>query len=428
MGEKGRIRPVLLSRPRRGPYNKKMDLLVGKTIGLLVVAIVVAIAARRLRLPYTVGLVVAGMSLALSRIDLGISLTHDIIFDVILPPLLFEAALNLHWNEIRRDAVPILLLSIGGVAISAAVTFLGMRAALGWPSAPALAFAVLIAATDPVSVIALFKDLGIGGRIRLLVESESLFNDGVAAVFFGLALTWISGQQLGAGLPWHLLLTMAGGGLLVGLAVGLVALLVAGRTGDPLVETTVTVAAAYGALLLAEHFHFSGILATVAAGLVVGAVGIRANDRRLGLSHHGRIIAVQLWEILAFIANSVVFLLIGIAVSQLRFSTLGYAAALVTVALVLLGRAVSIYPLSLVMAASRWRIDVKEQHILFWGGLRGALGLALALSLPKDLPLRDAVVIATFVVVTFSVIVQGLTMPALVRAVGLRPAERPMAP
>src|SRR5579872_7240453 len=126
-----------------------MDLLITKTIGLLVVAILVAIAARRLRLPYTVGLVVAGMSLALSRIDLGIALTHDMIFDVLLPPLLFEAALNLRWGELRRDAVPILLLSMAGVLISAAVTYWGMRHLLAWPIAPALIFAVLIAATDP---------------------------------------------------------------------------------------------------------------------------------------------------------------------------------------------------------------------------------------------------------------------------------------
>jgi CPA1 family monovalent cation:H+ antiporter len=169
-----------------------MDLLITKTIGLLVVAILVAIAARRLRMPYTVGLVVAGMSLALSHIDLGISLTHDMIFDVILPPLLFEAALNLRLGELKRDAAPIMLLSIVGVLISAAVTYFGMRHLLAWPTAPALIFAVLIAATDPVAVIALFKDLDIKGRTRLLIESESLFNDGVAAVLFALALTWIS--------------------------------------------------------------------------------------------------------------------------------------------------------------------------------------------------------------------------------------------
>jgi monovalent cation:H+ antiporter, CPA1 family len=397
-----------------------MDLLIGKTIGLLVVAILVAIAARRLRLPYTVGLVVAGMSLAFSHIDLGVSLTHDIIFDVILPPLLFEAALNLHWSDIKRDAVPILLLSIAGVLISAAVSFAGMRLILGWPVAPALAFAVLIAATDPVAVIALFKDLKITGRIRLLVESESLFNDGVAAVFFSLALTWIVGGQSGAPLPWYLLVTTAGGGVLVGIAIGAAALLVAGRTGDVLVETAVTVAASYGAFLLAESLHCSGVLATVATGLVVGGVGLRANNQKFGLSHHGRVFAVEFWEFLAFLANSAVFLLIGIAVSQLQFSELGYIAMVVAVALVLLGRVLSIYPLSLLLCLSRWRISMAEQHVLFWGGLRGALGLALALSLPSTLPLRGAVVIATFIVVTFSVVVQGLTMPALLRQVGLR--------
>ncbi len=381
------------------------------------VAIFVAIGARRLRLPYTVGLVVAGMSLAISRIDLGISLTRDMIFDVILPPLLFEAALNLRWEELKRDAAPLLLLSVVGVLISATVTYLGMRQLLAWPTAPALVFAVLIAATDPVAVIALFKDLNIKGRNRLLIESESLFNDGVAAVLFALALTWISSAPQGAGLPWHLLFTMSGGGLLTGALVGLSALLVGGRTGDHLVETAVTVAASYGSFLLAENLHFSGVLATVTAGLVVGAVGLRTTGRKLGLSHQGRIFALEFWEFLAFLANSVVFLLIGVSASRINFNTLGYSSLCVTILLVLLGRAASIYPLSLILRFSRWRIALADQHVLFWGGLRGALGLALALSLPDSLPMRGTIVIATFGVVTFSVIVQGLTMPALLRRV-----------
>ncbi len=397
-----------------------MDLLLAKTIGLLVVAILVAIAARRLRLPYTVGLVVAGMSLAFSHIDLGISLTHDIIFDVILPPLLFEAALNLRWGDLKRDAAPILLLSIGGVLISAGVTYLGMRLLLGWPAAPAIIFAVLIAATDPVAVIAIFKDLGIEGRTRLLVESESLFNDGAAAVLFALALTWISGTTPGASPQWYLLLSMAGGGVITGGLVGLGALVVAGRTGDHLVETAVTVAASYGAFLLAENFHFSGVLATVSAGLVVGAVGVRATGRRLGLSRQGRLFAIEFWEFLAFLANSAVFLLIGVSASRIHFNTLGYTSLCVTILLVLLGRAASVYPLSLALWPSRWRIAVAQQHVLFWGGLRGALGLALALSLPDSLPMRGAVVIATFGVVTFSVIVQGVSMPLLLRRVTSR--------
>src|SRR4051812_16563627 len=138
-----------------------MDAVIVGTLGLLIVAILVAIVARRLTLPYTVGLVAAGAALAFSRIDFGITLTHDIIFELILPPLLFEAALNIRWHELRRDMVPVLVLSILGVMVSAAIVSAGMAWIFGWPIAAALVFGVLIAATDPVAVIAMFKDTGI---------------------------------------------------------------------------------------------------------------------------------------------------------------------------------------------------------------------------------------------------------------------------
>jgi len=157
--------------------------------------------------------------------------------------------------------------------------------------------------------------------------------------------------------------------------------------------------------------------ATVTAGLVIGAVGVRATGRRLGLSRQGRVFAMEFWEFLAFIANSAVFLLIGASASRVHFNALGYTSLIVTIVLVLVGRAASVYPLSFVFRSSRWRIAIAEQHVLFWAGLRGALALALALSLPDGLPMRGAVIIATFGVVTFSVIVQGLTMPALLRRV-----------
>ncbi|HWU55251.1 MAG TPA: cation:proton antiporter, partial [Rhizomicrobium sp.] len=167
-----------------------MDLILASMVELLVVAILVALLARRLGLPYTVGLVATGIGLAPFSAQLAPVLSHDLIYLVILPPLLFEAAISIHWTELRRDLVPVLVLSTVGVAISAAVTAAGMWQILGWPLASALLFGVLIAATDPVAVIALFKDLGVKGRLRLLVESESLFNDGVAAVLFALVLAW----------------------------------------------------------------------------------------------------------------------------------------------------------------------------------------------------------------------------------------------
>src|SRR5690348_7429202 len=167
-----------------------MEIVLSHMVGLLVAAIFVAMIARRVHLPYTVGLVLMGIILAVTRVETEASLTHDFIFDVILPPLLFEAAISLHWNELRRDALPVLILATFGVVISAVVVAAGLVGLLGWPISSALVFGVLIAATDPVAVIAMFKDTGVKGRLRLLVESESLLNDGVAAVLFALVLAW----------------------------------------------------------------------------------------------------------------------------------------------------------------------------------------------------------------------------------------------
>jgi CPA1 family monovalent cation:H+ antiporter len=396
-----------------------MDLVIARTLALLVIAILVAIVARRLSLPYTVGLVAAGAALAFSRYDTGIALTHDIIFDAILPPLLFEAALNIPWHELRRDMVPVLVLSILGVVVSAGIVSGGMVWLLAWPLASALTFGVLIAATDPVAVIAMFKDTGIGGRLRLLVESESLFNDGVAAVLFGLVFSWIqarSGGPLDVG--WAVV-TTSGGGIAIGLIAGAIGIVIMGRTREHIVEAAVTAVVAYGSFLLAEYLHVSGVLATVSAGLLVGSLGLRGSGKIPGLSTQGRVFVLELWDFAAFLANSLVFLLIGATVARIPFAQLGYAALGIAIALVLVGRALTVYPISLAFRGSRWAMSAAEQHVLWWGGLRGALALALTLSLPSSVPLRDDIVIVTFGVVAFSVLAQGLTMPLLLRRLGL---------
>jgi CPA1 family monovalent cation:H+ antiporter len=395
-----------------------MDSIIGHTLGLLAIAILVAIVARRLSLPYTVGLVAAGIGLAFSRFDTGVRLTHDIIFDVILPPLLFEAAINIPWQELRRDLVPVLILSVFGVAISAAVVAFGMTSFLAWPAASAIVFGVLIAATDPVAVIAMFKDTGLGGRLRLLVESESLFNDGVAAVLFGLALAWADSSGASAWSAGVALLRISGGGIALGLAVGGAALVIAGRTGEHMVEAAVTGVAAYGAFLAAEALNVSGVLATVSAGLLMGSMGVRGDGAKYGLSVPGRAFILELWEFAAFFANSIIFLLIGLTVARVPFAQFGWGGLAIVLLLVLGGRAATVYPMCLFFQRSRWKISLADQHVLWWGGLRGALALALALALPDQLPQRDDIVIVTFAVVAFSVLVQGLTMPALLRRLG----------
>lgn len=401
-----------------------MDIIITKLLALLVIAALVAITARRLHLPYTVGLVLAGIGLSVAGLNLGITLTHDIIFILILPPLLFEAAQSISWPELRRDAVPVLVLATAGVLVSAAIVSLGMVEIAGWPLRAAAIFGTLIAATDPVAVIAMFKDNRLKGRISLLVESESLLNDGVAALLFGSVLGWSRGDAVSVPAITIDLAATVGGGILTGLLVGGLVLAVAGRTRDHLVEAVLTAVAAYGSFLAAEHLHVSGILATISAGLILGQTELPRKLRLFRLhplSLGGREFLGSFWEFATFLANSLIFLLIGFAAAETPFD--GAAMSMVTIAalLVLLSRAVSVYGLCLPFSASRWAIPLREQHVLWWGGLRGALALALVLSLPQSLPDRGQITVVTFGVVALSVIVQGLTMPPFLTALGILP-------
>lgn len=392
-------------------------------VGLLIAAVIVALAARRLRLPYTVGLVLAGAGLAYADVPGGALLTHDLIFDIILPPLLFEAALAIHWRDLKRDALLIAVLATAGVAIAAASVAAGMVLLLGWQLPAAVIFGVLIAATDPVAVIALFRDLNIHGRLRFLMEAESLANDGVAAALFALALTWATTAATvppGAATITAAFALTAGGGIAIGTLYGLLAIAIAGRTEDHLVEVALTAVAAYGSFYLAEHFHLSGVLATVAAGMVMGNFGLLRPEDTSRLSEQGRAAVTTVWEFAAFLANSLVFLLIGLAVADIRLSSLGPAQLGIIVGLVLLSRAITVYPLCAVFTRTRQAVPLAQQHILWWGGLRGALGLALALALPSDMAEHDDILIATFAVVVFSVVVQGLTMQPLLRVVKIK--------
>jgi monovalent cation:H+ antiporter, CPA1 family len=400
-----------------------MDRVIASGIELLGVAMVVAIVARRLRLPYAVGLVATGLALALMRLPLDLALTHDVLFEVILPPLLFEAALSIPWGALKRDLTPVLALSTLGVLIGAGVVAAGLIWVLGWPVAPALAFGALIAATDPIAVIAMLREAGVGGRLRLVIESESLFNDGAAALLFALILPALT--QAGAPTPVAIVgqaLLIGGGGVAIGAGVGLAAIFVAGGADDHLVETALTAVVAYGSFLIAERLGASGVLATVAAGLVMGNLGVLSGDGgRFALTAHGRRAVVGFWEFAAFVANSLVFLLIGLAMADAarRGAGAGPGALLVVVALALIGRAATVYPLALAFSRSRWAFSGRETHFLWWSGLRGALALALALSLPPGAPYRDEILVGAFAVVAFSALVQGLTAGWALRALRL---------
>jgi CPA1 family monovalent cation:H+ antiporter len=377
---------------------------------LLLIAAMVAMAARRLKVPYTVGLILTGIILAITPFPTDeIEITKELIFSILLPPLIYEAAIYIRWQELRRDLPVIVTLAGAGVLLSAAVTAAGMHYLANWGWQSAILFGVLIAATDPVSVIATFKEAGVHGRLRLLVEAESLFNDGAAAVAFSIALAIAMGGSITVFGTLQTFVITVGGGILCGALVAGGVLLLAGRTDDHLIEITLTTVAAYGSFLLAEHFHLSGVLASLVAGLLTGNIGSLGS-----ITDKGRDAVISFWEFIAFVVNSLIFILLGIGGAYQDFSNLLLPIG-VAIVMMFAGRALAIYPLSALFSRSTLQISLNHQHILFWGGLRGALALALALGIPPEVPDREAITAVAFAVVAYSIFVQGLTMVPLLR-------------
>ena len=397
---------------------------------LLLIASVVGMVARRLKLPYTLALVVAGLVAGFVHLDAlhGVALNADLLLLLLLPPLLFEATLHINLREFRADfpavvslAGPGVILAVGltAVLVYGGLALTGLAPGFGWPHA--LLFAAVIAATDPVSVLALFKELGVGRRLYMLVEGESLLNDGVAVVIFLIigAVLGLSGESALSGsadIAAYGLKTfvwMAGVGVGIGLMVGTAASVLSRQIDDHLIEVTLTTLVAYGSFLLAEELHASGVLSTVAAGMTVGSVG-----RSYGMSASTRVAVEDFWEYMAFLANSFIFLLVGL---QLEPGLLLQSAPAIAVAFacIVVVRGAVIY--SLVPLANRFiqPIPLAWRHVMAWGGLRGSLSMVLILTIPADFPGRSTLVVVVFGVVACSLFIQGLTVGKLVDRLGL---------
>src|SRR4051812_45764176 len=384
---------------------------------ILFVACLVAMVTRRLKLPYSAGLVAAGLALALLPLGFEVRLTPELIFTIFLPPLIFEAAVQIPWARFRRELPLLLMLVTFGVLFAAFVVAAGMHWLVGWSWLGAAFFGILVAATDPVSVIALFRDIPVQPRLHLLVEAESLLNDGVAAVGFVVLAAIAGGAPVTLPFVAGKLLVTAFGGIAAGTAVALPLLLLAGRTEDRLVEITLTTLAAFGSFLLAEHFHISGVLAGLTAGLIVGNVGWMGS-----ISDSSRPNVLYFWDYAAFLANSFIFILIGAAMAGTPWLPVLEGAA-IAILLAMAGRAATVYPVAALFRRSALALPAPYQHVLWWGGLRGALALALALALPTSVVERDQIVAVAFAVVAFSVFVQGLTMAPLIARLGLAAAK-----
>lgn len=387
---------------------------------LLLLAIsAVAILTSRWKIPYSIALVFAGFAIDLFHVPIkqvvGNTqlLTPEVIFVLFLPALLFEAALNIDISLLRKNFWPIILFAIIGVAAATAITGFAVYHLLGLPILTALLFGALICATDPISVIALFRELGVSKRLAVIVEGESLLNDGTAAVVFQLILAGILTNQFDALTGIRTFLLVVIGGTAIGLLIGYAAGKITELVDEPLIEITLTTIVAYSSYLAAEHFHVSGVIATVVAGLVVGNYGAHA-----GMSPRTRVAVWHFWEYVAFLINSLVFLLIGIEVHVAQIFE-SWWPILIATAAVLLGRVLVIYVLSPLSGRFGEPIPASWNPILVWGGLHGSVSIALALSLPQDFPHRATLLTLCFGVVAFSIVVQGLTMKPLLNALGL---------
>jgi CPA1 family monovalent cation:H+ antiporter len=411
------------------------------TIVSLLVASIVAVVVRRIRIPYTVALVLVGLFVAVQGDQLiiqfipGVSLVlyepipglvHTVLdFDpefilaVFIPPIIFEAAFHLELDHLRSNLVPILILAVPGVLLSTLIIGGIISVALGLSLAVALVFGALISATDPVAVVALFRDLGVSRRLSVAIEGESLFNDGVAIVVFNIAITAVvvGSFSLADGLVEFVWVSLGGlgiGALLAWLVSGLIF-----RVDDYFVEITLTAVLAYGAYIVAEEVGVSGVLAVVAAGIVAGTRG------RPGMSPTTKIVLFSFWEYVAFLANSLIFLLIGITINIAQLVPL-FRSIMVAVVAVLVARAILVYGLLWLtrLGGSEARVPMSWRHVFFWGGLRGAIGLALALSLSATVLVeRELLQVMAFGVVLFTLLGQGTTIQFLLNRLGL--AEQP---
>jgi CPA1 family monovalent cation:H+ antiporter len=369
---------------------------VGGFVALLGAAVLIAILAERVRVPAAVALVAIG---AFFQVPPPFAFGDTLLF-VFLPPLIFEAAWNLDLDSLRRMAWRIALLAIPGTLATAAIVAGGVVLAGVLPPAPALLLGAIVAATDPVAVVAAFRRVrGVPSDLRTLIEGESLSNDGVALVLFAFAVTLVGGQATSIGADALIGVLEVIGGIAIGIVAGLLCAGVLRATNATEYEVTVTIVLAYGAYLLATAAHCSGIFATAA-----GAIALRAVVRRIpdALNNTGDVDRV--WAAAAFMANAVVFLATGLLILPSRMV---HEPALVVAAIA----AVTLARVALALVATRKRAG---RITVFLAGMRGALPLALALSLPEALPFRPQIIDATFAVVLVTIVVQGAPLEHVV--------------
>jgi CPA1 family monovalent cation:H+ antiporter len=384
---------------------------------LLAVAVAVAMVTRRLSLPYSVALVVAGLAISFVGPIAHVDITPDLILAVLIPGLVFEAAYKIHLGELRRSFPTVVALAVPGVAVTAAIVAAVVHVVTGLDLVLAFLLGAIVCATDPVAVVAIFRQLHAPDALATVVEAESLLNDGTGVVLFGIALALVT-QPVTLASGFATFVFTVAVSTVLGAVTGYVAIRVMHLAGDHVVEVTVSIIAAYGTYLLADAFNWSGIIATVVAGIIIGNPGAR-----LALSERTTEALDLVWETAAFLLTALVFLLVGVAITPPELVAAA-PVALVGYLAMTAARALVVYGLigggqRLVPPMRRTRLPVGYLHVMFWAGLRGAIAVALVLALPADLPQHDLVAGAVYGIVLVTLLVQGTTAGWVVRRTGV---------
>jgi len=408
-----------------------MNLTILQIIEVLVIISIVATLVKWIRLPYTIALILAGLLLSIliktNIIKLNPQLVlkinfHDLILFIFLPALLFEGSFKFSFSLLKRFAKPIFTWAFLGMLVSTFIIASLIHYLLNIPWEIALLFGAIISSTDPISVLAILKEYGLSNGVAAILEGESLFNDGVSVVLYGIFLECALGEKL----EFNFISTLTGvikflkftlGGTMVGISLGYIFSKIIAKIDDHLIEITLTTILAYGTYLLANDLHFSGVIGVVVAGIIFGN-----RVKEYGMSANTRLLLTSFWDYIVFLCNSVVFLLMGLVVGSLEVFSFNriFLGVLLAILITLAGRAVIIYGFAPFLSSKEEIIPWSWRHILFWGGIHGSLSMALALGIPGVVSYREVLIIFVFGVVLFSMLCQGFSLKWLLKLLGMK--------
>lgn len=393
---------------------------------LVLIAAGITAVAKKVKQPYPIALVIVGALIGLLNIPLleplKMFITEGEIFNFViitlfLPALLGEAALKLPFSHLKENKEPILALAFVGTLLSFLIIGFTSHYFLGLSLPAAFVFGALMSATDPVSVLSIFKSVGVKKRLAVVIEGESLFNDGLAVVLFKISafslISYLDAGWSGLGMGLWDFIRVISLGLIVGGALGYGFSVLTKYFDDYPLEIIFSILLFYGSFLIAESMHASGVIAVVVAALIFGNFG-----SKIGMSPTTKLNINNFWDVAALLANSIVFLMIGLEITRIDMND-KWGLIVFAILLVLIARSVAVYiSMSFIKDfGRRWK------HILNWGGLKGSLSIALVLSLPRDFDGREDLLILAFSVVLFSLVVQGLTIKPLISFLGINKKE-----